>query len=142
MAKQGPSWMPILSSKSPFRSFIASRIFSAARITVARARELWFWFVALLVRPGCLTHLIVLRFGDAFFEHLCTLASSLGIFVFSEGVCCLPSGRSRHGIPTIGFGYGFSALFLRIHFRSSCQLTFGLLIVSLGRVGRMTVNRG
>jgi len=52
---------------------------------------LWLWFVALLVCPGCLTHLIVLRFSDAFLEHLRTLASSLGIFIFSEGVCCLPS---------------------------------------------------
>ena len=57
-----------------------------------RARELWLSFVALFVCPGCLTHLIVLRFGDAFFEHLRTLAPSLGIFIFSEGVCCLPSG--------------------------------------------------
>ena len=57
---------------------------AVAGITVARARELWFWFVALLVCPGCLTHLIVLRFGDAFFEHLRTLAPSLGIFIFSE----------------------------------------------------------
>src|SRR5438105_4592369 len=64
----------------------------AAGITVARARELGLWFVALLVRPGCLTHLIVLRFGDAFLEHLRTFAPSLGIFIFSEGVCCLPSG--------------------------------------------------
>jgi hypothetical protein len=71
---------------------------------VARALELWLWFVALLFYPGCLTHLIVLRFGDAFFEHLRTLASALGIFVFSEGVCCLPSGRARHGIPTVRFG--------------------------------------
>ena len=61
-------------------------------ITTARARELWFWFVALLVRPGCLTHLIMLRFVDAFFEHLRTLASSLGILIFSEGICRLPSG--------------------------------------------------
>src|SRR6266404_9303429 len=108
-----------------------------------RARELWLWFVALLVRPGCLTHLIVLRFGDAFFEKLRTLAPSLGIFIFSERVCCLPSGRARYGIPTLRFGYGFSALFLRIHFRFSRELTFGLLIVSLGRFGRRTtVNRG
>src|SRR5207247_8876394 len=111
-------------------------------IIAARARELWLWFVALLVCPGCLTHLIVLRFGDAFFEHLRTLAPSLGIFIFSEGVCCLPSRRPRHGIPTVRFGYGFTALFLRIHFRFSCQFTFGLLIVSLGRFGRMSVNRG
>jgi len=55
-------------------------------------RELFLWFVAVLVRPGCLTHLIVLGFGDAFLEHLRALASSLGIFIFSEGVCCLPSG--------------------------------------------------
>ena len=57
---------------------------AAAEITVARACELSLWFVALLVRPGCLTHLIVLRFGDAFFEHLRTLTPSLGIFIFSE----------------------------------------------------------
>src|SRR5206468_3723910 len=63
--------------------------------------------VALLVCPGCLTHLIVLRFADAFFEHLSTLAPSLGIFIFAEGLCCLPSGRARHGIPTLRFGYGF-----------------------------------
>src|SRR5436190_19237050 len=107
-----------------------------------RARELRFWFVALLVCPGCLTHLIVLRFGDAFFEHLRTLAPSLGIFVFSEGVCCLPSSGARHGIPTLRFGYGFTTLFLRIHFRFSCQLTFGLLIIGLGWFGRMSVNRG
>jgi hypothetical protein len=50
------------------------------------------WFVAVLVCPGCLTHLIVFRFGDAFFEKLRTLAPSLGIFIFSQGVCCLPSG--------------------------------------------------
>src|SRR5205814_6882779 len=103
----------------------------AAALPVAserRARELWFWFVALLVRPGCLTHLIVLRFADAFFEHLRTFAPSLGIFIFSEGVCCLPSGRARHGIPTARIGYGFTTLFLRIRFRFSCQLTFGLLI--------------
>jgi len=56
-------------------------------IATTRARELWLWFVALLFRPGCLTHLIVLGFGDAFFEHLRTLAPSLGIFIFSEGVC-------------------------------------------------------
>src|SRR5436189_3923966 len=98
-----------------------------------RARELWLPFVALLVRPGCLAHLIVLRFGDAFFEHLRALASSLSIFIFAEGVGCLPSGRARHGIPTLRIGYGFNTLFLRIHFRFSCQLTFGLLIVSLGR---------
>src|SRR4029450_9614052 len=90
-----------------------------------RARELWLWFVALLVRPGCLTHLIVLRFGDAFFEKLPPLAPCLGIFVFSEGVCCLPSGRARHGIPTVRIGYGFTTLFLRIYFRFFCQLTFG-----------------
>src|SRR5206468_8963052 len=109
----------------------------------ARERELWLGFVALLVRPGCLTHLIVLSFGDAFFEHLGTLAPSLGIFIFSEGVCCLPSGRARHGIPTLRFGYGFTTLFLRIRFRFSRQLTFGLLKVSLGRFGRRTtVNRG
>src|SRR5439155_6728963 len=97
----------------------------AAALHVAserRARELWLRFVALLVRPGCLTHLIVLRFGDAFFEHLRTFAPSLGIFIFSEGVCCLPSGRARYGIPTLRFGYGFTPLFLRIHFRFSCQL--------------------
>jgi hypothetical protein len=59
-----------------------------------RARQLWLWFVALLVCPGCLTHLIVLRFSDAFFEKLGTLAPSLGIFIFSERVCCssLPNG--------------------------------------------------
>src|SRR5213080_3438985 len=108
-----------------------------------RARELRFWFVALLVCPGCLTHLIVLRFADAFFEKLGTLAPSLGIFIFAEGICCLPSSRARQGIPTLRFGYGFATLFLRIDFRFSCQLTFGLLIVSLGRFGRrMTVNRG
>src|SRR5258708_40252010 len=112
-------------------------------ITVARVRELWLWFVALLFRPGCVTHLIVLRFADAFFEHLRTLAPSLGIFIFSEGVCCLPSGRAGHGIPTVRIGYGFTTLFLRIDFRFSRQLTFGLLIVSLGRFGRRTtVNRG
>ena len=66
--------------------------FLRAGITVARARESLLWFVVLLVRPRCLTHLIVLRFADAFFEKLRTLAPSLGIFVFSEGVCCLPSG--------------------------------------------------
>jgi hypothetical protein len=65
---------------------------ATAEITVLRGCELSPWFVALLFRPGCLTHLIVLGFGDAFFEHLRTLAPSLGIFVFSEGVCCLPSG--------------------------------------------------
>jgi hypothetical protein len=65
---------------------------SHAGITAARARELWLWFVALLVCLGCLTHLIVLRIGDAFLEHLRTLAPSLGIFIFSQGVCCLPSG--------------------------------------------------
>jgi len=59
---------------------------------VPGARELRLFFVALLVSPGCLTHLIMLRFGDAFLEHLGTLASSLGIFIFSEGVGCLPSG--------------------------------------------------
>src|SRR6266487_1709694 len=108
-----------------------------------RARELWLWFVAVLVRPGCLAHLIVLRFGDAFFEKLGTLAPTLGIFIFAEGVCCLPSGRARHRIPTLRFGYGFTTLFLRIHFHFSCQLTFGLLIVSLERFGRRTtVNRG
>jgi hypothetical protein len=106
---------------------------AAAEITVARACELSLWFVALLVRPGCLTHLIVLCFADAFFEKLRTLAPSLGIFIFSEGVCCLPSGRARHGIPTLRFGYGFTTLFLRIHFRFSRQLTFGLLIIGLGR---------
>jgi len=37
-----------------------------AGITVAVSRELWFQFVALLVCPGCLTHLIVLGFADAF----------------------------------------------------------------------------
>ena len=56
------------------------------------SRQLWFQFVATLVRPGCLTHLIVLRFAHAFFEHLRTLAPSLGIFVFSDGVRRLPSG--------------------------------------------------
>ena len=63
-----------------------------AQLTPPRTRELWLWFVALLFCPGCLTHLIVLCFADAFFEHLRTLAPSLGIFIFSEGVCCLPSG--------------------------------------------------
>src|ERR1700693_1417231 len=117
------------------------RLFSSE--SRALSLQLWFWFVALLVCRGCLTHLIVLRFGDAFLEHLRTLAPSLGIFVFSEGVCCLPSRRARQGIPTLRFGYGFTTLFLRIHFRFSCQLTFGLLIVSLGRFGRRTtVNRG
>src|SRR4029077_17013514 len=111
--------------------------------TVAVSRKSWFQLVAVLVCPGCLTHLIVLRFADAFFEHLRTLASSLGIFIFSEGVCCLPSSRARQGIPTLRIGYGFTTLFLRIHFRLSCQLTFGLLIVSLGRFGRRTtVNLG
>src|SRR5437899_12749472 len=109
---------------------------------MARARELWFWVVALLACPGCLTHWIMFRFGDAFFEKLGTLAPSLGIFIFSEGVCCLPSGRARHGIPTLRIGYGFTTLFLRIHFGFSCQFTLGLLIVSLGRFGRTTVNRG
>src|SRR6478752_371665 len=112
-------------------------------ISVAVSRELWFQFVAFLVCLGCLTHLIVFRFADAFLEHLRTLAPSLGIFIFSKGVCCLPSGRARHGIPTLGFGDGFATLFLRIYFRFSCQLTFGLSIVSLGRFGRRTtVNRG
>src|SRR6266550_756908 len=104
-----------------------------AGITVAVSRELWFQFVALLFRLGCPTHLIVFRFANAFFEHLRTLAPSLGIFIFSEGICCLSAGRTRHGIPTLRFGYGFTTLFLRIHFCFSCQLTFGLLIVSLGR---------
>ena len=67
-------------------------VMAAAEVTVARGCELSLWFVALLVCPGCLTHLIVLRFVDAFLEHLRTFASSLGIFVFSEGVCRLPSG--------------------------------------------------
>src|SRR6188472_2339539 len=110
---------------------------------VLGTRELWLWFLALLLCPGCLTHLIMLRFGNAFFEHLCTLAPSLGIFIFSEGVGCLPSGLARHGIPTVRIGYGFTALFLRIRFSFSCQLTFGVLIVSLERFGRRTtVNRG
>jgi hypothetical protein len=74
---------------TPQLSLVEAR---AAGITAAGARELWLWFVALLVRPGCLTHLIVLRFGDAFFEHLRTFPSSLGIFVFSERVRCLPPG--------------------------------------------------
>ena len=56
---------------------------AAAAITVARTCELSLWFVALLVCPGCLTHLIVLRFADAFFEKLRTLAPSIVIFVSS-----------------------------------------------------------
>jgi len=55
-------------------------------------RFLWLWFVALLICPGCLTHLIVFRFADAFLEQLRTLAPSLGIFIFSERVCCLSPG--------------------------------------------------
>ena len=51
----------------------------AAALPVARARELFLCFVALLVRPGCLTHLIALRFADAFFKKLRTLAPSLGV---------------------------------------------------------------
>ena len=46
----------------------------AAKITVVRARQLCLWFVALPVRAGCLTHWIVLRFADAFFKKLRTLA--------------------------------------------------------------------
>src|SRR5439155_24435880 len=115
----------------------------AAGITVAVSRELWFEFVDLLVRASCLTHLIVLRFADAFFEHLRTLAPSLGIFVFCEGVCCLSAGRTGQGIPTLRFGYGLPTFFLRIRFRFSRQLTFGLLIIGFGRFGRRTtVNRG
>src|SRR5207237_3619946 len=72
---------------------------------------LWVWFVALFVRPGCLAHLIVLRFADAFFDKLGTLAPSLGIFIFSEGVCCLPPGRSRHGLPTLRFASRFTNIF-------------------------------
>ena len=55
-----------------------------ARVAVALLGELRFEFVAPVVRSGSLTHLIVLRFGNAFFEHLRTLAPSLGIFIFSE----------------------------------------------------------
>src|SRR6266568_3436987 len=67
----------------------------------------------------------------------------LGIFIFSEGICCLSAGRTRHGIPTLRFGYGFPTFFLRIRFRFSRQLTFCLLIIGLRRFGRrMTVNRG
>src|SRR6266568_3880352 len=114
-----------------------------AGITLAVSRELWFPFVAVLFRLGCPTHLIVFRFADAFFEHLRTLAPSLGIFIFSEGICCLSAGRTRHGIPTLRFGYGFPTFFLRIRFRFSRQLTFCLLIIGLRRFGRrMTVNRG
>src|SRR6266487_6881763 len=114
-----------------------------AGITLAVSRELWFPFVAVLVRLGCPTHLIVFRFADAFFEHLRTLAPSLGIFIFSEGICCLSAGRARHGIPTLRFGYGFPTFFLRIRFRFSRQLTFRLLIIGLRRFGRRTtVNRG
>jgi hypothetical protein len=52
---------------------------------VARGtRELRLWFVALLLLPRCLAHLIVLRFGDAFFEKLRTLAPSIVIFVSSS----------------------------------------------------------
>src|SRR6266403_6392391 len=112
-------------------------------IPLAVSRELWFQFVALLFRLGSPAHLVVFRFADAFFEHLRTLAPSLGIFVFSEGICCLPAGRTGQGIPTLRFGYGFPTFFLRIRFRFSRQLTFGLLIIGFGRFGRrMTVNRG
>jgi hypothetical protein len=41
--------------------------------------DLCLWFVALLFCPGCLTHLIVLCFADAFFKKLRALAPSLGI---------------------------------------------------------------
>ena len=72
---------------------------SAPGITVARARKLWLWFVALLIRLGCLTHLIVLRFADAFFEHLGTLAPSFAILVFAKRLRRVASGRAWHWIP-------------------------------------------
>ena len=75
-------------------------------------RELRLWFVALLFCPGCLAHLIVLRFGDAFLEHLRTLAPSLVIFVFSarwlggiNGLTAIRrafSYQTEHRLPTVG----------------------------------------
>src|SRR4029077_14875464 len=103
------------------------------------ARELF--FVALLIRLSCPKHLIVLRFIAAFFVHLRSLASSFGIFIFTERIRCLPSGRTRHGIPIFRFGHGFEVLFPWIDLLFTGQLTFSLLIVSLAGLRRiMTVD--
>ena len=79
---------------------------------MARACELSLWFVALLVCPECLTHLIVLRFADAFIEKLRTLAPSLVIFVFQcpmlggmNGLTAIRrafSYQTEHRLPTAG----------------------------------------
>src|SRR6266705_8629 len=53
------------SNMAPQLSLVEAR---AVGITAAEARELWLWFVALFFLPGCLAHLIMLRFADAFFE--------------------------------------------------------------------------
>ena len=47
--------------------------------------------VAFLGRPGCLEHLIVLRFFDSFFDKLRTLAPPFAILVFAK--------RLRHVAP-------------------------------------------
>ena len=88
----GTHWLsfPVLHETAVHADYLAITL--GQRQLRSSRNPLWLWFVAVLVCPGCLTHLIVLRFADAFFEHLRTLAPALGIFVFSEGVCCLPSG--------------------------------------------------
>ena len=51
--------------------------------------------------PRCLTHLIVLRFADAFFEKLRTLApSSASSSSPSESVACRPVDLARDQLPT------------------------------------------
>ena len=110
---------------------------ATTKITAARECELWLWFVALLVCPGCLTHLIVLRFADAFLEHLRALAPSFGIFIFTERFRCLASVEPGKGSQASESGND-SILLLWIDVVFSGQLAFGLLIVSFGRFGRIT----
>ena len=114
----------------------------AVRSIRLRLGESRFLLVAFLLLFGCAKHLIVLRFVDAFLVHLRGLASSFGIFIFTERIRCLVSGRARHGVPTFGLGDGCEVLFLQIDFLFSGQLAFGLLIVRLGRFRRITTVDG
>src|SRR5439155_19492733 len=100
------------------------------------------FFVALLIRFGCPTHLIVLRFVEPFFEHLRGLASSLGIFIFTERFWCLMSSPARHRIPSFRFRRGFEVLFPWIDFLFPGPLAFGLLIVVLGRFQTIPIDPG
>ena len=53
---------------------------------------------------GGLQHVIVLRFGGAFFDETFIIAPPLVILIVTGSLWRFMSGRARHRVPALGFG--------------------------------------